>query len=283
MSKPSAPTHPMKPTLTMDLVLVTPQMAEEWLEKNTKNRTLNQTRVCTIAEDISRGSFLTTHQGVAFGVDGALLDGQHRLAAIVKAQAPVWLFVARDVPDGSMPVIDSGRSRSLGDRASLTEGWANGSRVMAVARLLAQVEAGNTTVGDSRIFDVARREHAGIEWVVGLKLRQMRSAPILTALVLARPVVDEAKLREFAERLEDGVMLSPGSPILALRHSLEKNGASKGSRELGGRSAILRRVLCALHAFITGTERARIVDSTTGIDWLYQERRARGLTTDTPK
>ena len=67
------------------LMDVTPEIAKRWLEQNRGNRSINQKQVDTIAKDILAGDFDTTHQGIAIATDGTLLDGQHRLLAIVKA------------------------------------------------------------------------------------------------------------------------------------------------------------------------------------------------------
>jgi hypothetical protein len=36
---------------------------------------------------------MVTHQGIAFDTQGVLVDGQHRLAAIIEADRPVELTV----------------------------------------------------------------------------------------------------------------------------------------------------------------------------------------------
>lgn len=65
-----------------ELVSVNPQLAREWLKKNTKNRDIRPSHVETLRQSFERGEQVTTHQGIAFDKEGFLLDGQHRLAAI---------------------------------------------------------------------------------------------------------------------------------------------------------------------------------------------------------
>lgn len=38
------------------------------------------------AEAMSRGEWMVTHQGIAFSSAGVLVDGQHRLAAVIEAE-----------------------------------------------------------------------------------------------------------------------------------------------------------------------------------------------------
>lgn len=68
---------------------ITPKRAAEMLEANASNRPLSKTTVRAFAEAMRRGDWLVTHQGIAFDTAGVLVDGQHRVAAIVEADLPV--------------------------------------------------------------------------------------------------------------------------------------------------------------------------------------------------
>src|SRR6185503_17546608 len=62
-----------------------------------------------------RGEWMVTHQGIAFDTRGVLVDGQHRLAAIIEADVPVELTVFTDVGEGTFDVLDIGKRRSAAD------------------------------------------------------------------------------------------------------------------------------------------------------------------------
>src|SRR5207249_3305120 len=76
---------------------ITPARAAQWLEANTTNRPLSRAVVRSFAEAMRRGEWLVTHQGIAFDLNSALVDGQHRLAAIIEADLPVELTVFTEV------------------------------------------------------------------------------------------------------------------------------------------------------------------------------------------
>lgn len=77
-------------------------MAEEWLSTaNVKNRKLRVRTVDAFAADMRRGKWHTTHQGIAFDEAGNLLDGQHRLAAIVKSGCTIEILVTTGIPKSS--------------------------------------------------------------------------------------------------------------------------------------------------------------------------------------
>ena len=94
---------------------VTPEMASQWLACNKINRPLRSSWVADLAGMILRGEWQTTHQGIALDADDGLLDGQHRLSAIVAAGEPVEMLVTTGLPAASFGVLDRGRSRTLND------------------------------------------------------------------------------------------------------------------------------------------------------------------------
>jgi hypothetical protein len=53
--------------------------------------------------------------GIAFDTNGVLVDGQHRLAAIVEADLPVELTVFTEVGQGAFDVLDTGKRRNAAD------------------------------------------------------------------------------------------------------------------------------------------------------------------------
>jgi len=94
---------------------ITPKKAAEYLERNTANRPLSSRTVKDFAAAMRRGEWRITHQGVAFDSTGALVDGQHRLAAIVEADIPVEITVFTEVPEGAFDVLDTGKRRNAAD------------------------------------------------------------------------------------------------------------------------------------------------------------------------
>lgn len=86
---------------------VNPARAAEMLSANTSNRTLSRSTVRSFAQGMGRGEWLVTHQGIAFDTNGVLVDGQHRLAAVIEADVPVEMTVFTDVEPGTFDVLDT--------------------------------------------------------------------------------------------------------------------------------------------------------------------------------
>jgi hypothetical protein len=114
---------------------ITPARAAEWLRANTTNRPVSRPVVRSFAEAMRRGEWLITHQGIAFDVNGVLVDGQHRLAAVIEADQPVEMTVFTDVSEGGFDVLDTGKRRTAADVLAI-EGEKNSILLAAMVRIV---------------------------------------------------------------------------------------------------------------------------------------------------
>lgn len=103
------------------IVDIDPDLAIEMLQRNADNqRKQMEGSIERYSSDMANGSWLLTHQGIAFNSRGELHDGQNRLRAVIVSGATVPFLVffgAGDKPE--MTVIDTGKSRSLLDAAKV--------------------------------------------------------------------------------------------------------------------------------------------------------------------
>ncbi len=72
---------------------ISPELATKMLEGSYGNRKRRPHLVAVYAEAMKRGQWRTTHQGLAIDEAGNLLDGQHRLLAVVKSGVTVRMMV----------------------------------------------------------------------------------------------------------------------------------------------------------------------------------------------
>lgn len=99
------------------LMTITPDMAKEWLENNFENnRKVNERWVNSLSRDMLSGHWGITNESIGFAEDGTLVDGQHRLRAILKANIPVNINVTTGIKMDAIRYIDCGKSRTLSDR-----------------------------------------------------------------------------------------------------------------------------------------------------------------------
>ena len=97
---------------TATVMRITPQKAVELLANNGVNRRLDNRLVERYAAAMRRGDWKVNGETIKVGKDGRLLDGQHRLNAVVKSGLSVPIMAAFDVDPDSFDTIDTGKMRS---------------------------------------------------------------------------------------------------------------------------------------------------------------------------
>jgi hypothetical protein len=110
---------------------VTPEMATYFLQKNVGNRDYRKTWVAHLSRIITNGEWQVTHQGIALDKAGNLIDGQHRLLAIIDSGMPVQINVTYDVDAIAYSCIDIGAKRNLADITKLNKKTAEVCAVMS--------------------------------------------------------------------------------------------------------------------------------------------------------
>lgn len=131
---------------TVEIVQVSPALAETWLHQNTSNRSVRRATVKAYARDMQNGNWKITAEPVKFDINGLLIDGQHRLLAVREADVTVPLFVATGLPCESQDAMDSGMKRTAADALSL-RGDSNSAMVAAAARLALSVAYAPESIG----------------------------------------------------------------------------------------------------------------------------------------
>jgi hypothetical protein len=117
-----------------EVVTVTPALAAEWLSRPwVRQRTLARNILAKYARAMIEGRW---HQPsidpIAFTESGELLNGQHRLTALVRTGVTLQMLVAYDVPEDLFDVIDTGRARTA---AQFVRG-PNARALASVARMI---------------------------------------------------------------------------------------------------------------------------------------------------
>lgn len=98
---------------------ITPEIAKEYLKRNFNNRPLREKDISFYSNQIKSGLWRLTGQGISFDKSNKLIDGQHRLNAIIRANKAVEMLVVRDVSSDTFDVYDTGKNRSAGDVLSI--------------------------------------------------------------------------------------------------------------------------------------------------------------------
>jgi hypothetical protein len=237
---------------TASVVFVTPDMAKRWLKLNTHNRKVRDADVRRYARDMASGDWSLTGEAVKFDAAGTLLDGQHRLAAIVLSGATVPLFVIRGVDSEAQAHMDTGRKRTASDVLSLS-GETHSSLLAATARLALGVNLGGSNIGryEASHAEITEfvNDNPGLRYAVDFIRQYARRTdcpPAIAAYAFWRMArIDTMEAGQFWMAAADKIGLRQGDPTIALTNRLAE---ARRNRQRLSKEAYLSLIFRAWNA-----------------------------------
>lgn len=100
---------------------ITPAKAVEYRETSRGNRPMSKTTIRSYADTMKKGKWLLNGVPIIFDDEGHIIDGHHRVEAIILAGIPVQMAVCRGVPAQAFVTIDQGRGRHLGQLLAMQQ------------------------------------------------------------------------------------------------------------------------------------------------------------------
>lgn len=212
---------------------ISPERAAKLLANQILNRDVNQSKVVAIADAITKGLFILTHQGIAISLDGRLLDGQHRLLACILAQKSIEITVTYDCDSATFQFLDQGTIRTTAGILS-TLGYEATKHLAAIARQVVLFKQGKSGSNDPVIpvevtaFVKANRE--ALDYSVRVTGNVRRYPAVLGAvhfIFSTLPLSGAlAKADAFIETFRDGLGIeSKTNPIYQLKKKLDNRPA----------------------------------------------------------
>lgn len=227
---------------TMECVYITPQLAAEWLRKNTDNRPSSKTSESIIKRNLELGVFRINGETIKFNEDDVLVDGQTRLQAIVDTGIAAWSWVCFGLERDIFGTIDEGRARNLGHQL------AKGKRknyvplacaVRTVYQLSEDIAAepgGFVPRVGLDILDERPEIEQSLEFVVQVGVRDVYSQGVGAALHYLMRQRDATVADQYWEAIGSGVITNQRSPVKAVRDLLLSNKMATGDRKLSPRT-----------------------------------------------
>jgi len=210
---------------TMTVETITVDRAEEYLAANRGNRNIVQAHVAAMARDISNGRWMFNAQPICFSRSGRLLNGQHRLSAVLEAGQPIEVMVMRGLPEEAFetydkqakkaPVIDE-KFDDFGDKALISA-----TAVLLWRREMKPAGQPNATPTAAEIRDVIQA-HPDLMRLRGFARKMVRyGRSSALAYAAYRILRDDPRMGEvFLDRLETAANLPAGHMIIRLRDRL---------------------------------------------------------------
>lgn len=120
---------------------VTPELAKDLLTLNTDNRPIKDTTVKRYTEDMKAGEWAFTGESIGISNEGKLLNGQHRLLAIINSGTTQVFHLQSGLEPKTFNKMDIGKLRSAGDTLAM-QGFTNYGIVATIVRYVTMYNAG---------------------------------------------------------------------------------------------------------------------------------------------
>jgi hypothetical protein len=241
--------------------IITVKEAQEYLSRNEHNRPVSLALVNKYATDMVTGRWMLSTDMIGFDTAGRLIQGQHRMSAVVLADEwqpgiEVPMLVGHGFPPESFDVLDQGKMRSAAHVLG-SHGMSNTHRIGTVARQMlfydnfpGSIWNGSENITRVQVINWALEHREEI--VASNPGHNPRHATFLNIVtwvglhyLVNRDSSHEARWDEFQHGVFTGENLSPGHPALRLR-----NGTTLATWGLNGAQPRLGAYIKAWNAFV---------------------------------
>lgn len=159
-------------TMNTIVMTVTPDQASKWLEINDNPRPISKRHVDNFSNKLRQGTFVLTHQGIAFDTNNKLRDGQHRLTAIVVTGISAKMTVTFGIEDISVKSIDRGMRRTTATVISSSQS------VAAVTSLAANIMSPIQRASEADLIEMKKYIEPRLELIMGVTKTKKRGLTV---------------------------------------------------------------------------------------------------------
>lgn len=199
-------------------------------------RHVKRYKVEEYSKDMTAGRWQLNGEPLILTPDGIVLDGMHRLNAIIKSGVTLQVLVARGAADDAFHTIDTGAVRTGGDLLTIA-GQANGSDLACALAVVWRYDQGSGRLTSAawadrptkpQLFQVLEA-HPDLPGFVARAsgLEKLMSGGLAAALWYLFAKRDHVLAGGFFEALRSGTSMQPGDPVTALRERLYQDRARR--------------------------------------------------------
>lgn len=215
-----------------------PSEAEAIMEWNTRNRGTSKGTVRRYAEFMKRQAWRYTRVPVIFSNE-RLIDGQHRIQAIIESGAVVRLDLAFGADDDAFYDIDRGLKRTTGHIFSIN-GVGDYNVAAAATNIIVAYDRGSLGTALAKTGSSLRPEDLYIEYLKLASLphsltigrlfqrnRGIASVSLMTAMHYVCSRFAKGQADEFFTKLATGESIRKSDPVYLLRKNLLEQSVSE--------------------------------------------------------
>jgi hypothetical protein len=166
----------------VNVVDVTPELAKKLLEEsNLNNRKVRPLAVKRYSRSMSMGDWKFSPEAISISKTGRLLNGQHRMLAVVDSGVTTRFLFATGFDDDVFEVIDRGVARTRVDALRLNRKLVQDATLLCNLNLKTQSLATDSEV--ARVANTIAHCHGDLMGFCGTNVKLFSSAPFRLAAV----------------------------------------------------------------------------------------------------
>ena len=261
--------------MNQEIIIVTPAIASAYLEMNAGNRPLTNSHVLALSKSMIRGEWIFNGDSIRITKSGLLIDGQHRLSAIIASGLPQKAMVVTGLDDAAFLTIDCGRIRGAQDSLAI-QGYQCTNVLAAIARYVVNIESGAISLcGQSssskstptQILNIVKENpdlQDSAKYGQSKKAKKYFGASLLGFTHYWFLKHDYVAGTNFFEEIESGEYSYKFSPALALREKLIDNVVSSKKLNRDEKAAY---VFSAFNKYMENSQVKRLNLKNNKKDW----------------
>lgn len=229
-------------------------------------RSQQSVTVTAYAKEMAEGRWRFTAEPITFDTENNLIQGQHRMAAVVRAGVTLPFLVVRGAPADSFAVVDIGRRRTASQ-------FLNGkyqTHIMSGARALWLIERNQSMTSDLGWKNLAIDQQIAYaetwpelyEYAPAVnRIARITTIPgrmLMPVLAQTERTSYRHRIPGFIEFLETGVGAEVGDPRLALRERFMTGSDRRLIRVMGETDRGYSRVVKAWNAYATAKQMIKL-------------------------
>lgn len=228
--------------MKLELRTINKQIAEVLLQGNTINRKANNDHITSLSIHMKEGNWKSSGDPIRISKTGRLLDGQHRLMAVVKSDTSHEFVVISELEDEVFDVIDTGKNRNAGDMLKISN-VLNSTTIAGIIKLVSTYERDLAVTGTGSTFQkqinapfkvLEKYNQDPLHW----QETHRSASRYYDKCKLLHPSeygllyhifskIKKSDAEEFLEKLSSGMDLKENDPILLLRNRLIEYKSNK--------------------------------------------------------
>lgn len=268
-------------TATIKRELITQGKAFNLLNNNYgKQRKISDDWVSILASDMENGNWDDgAVNPIKITKDGKLIDGQHRLMAVLESGKNIWFWVARGCDEGEFVHTDENKTRKAGQFCDRK----NANSLCALAKVVIALEKGNpaksTFNGRVRVpvsrVEITQRANnddaINKACTMGVKMRNAAgigsTATYSLFAYLVNECFDDNQIEQFVDDFASIDM--PNKTAASAKLLIAKTAANSKTRNLD-KMWLIGTLVSAYRHYIKADDVTRIGNQTSSVNWLAE-------------